>query len=198
MKKYQLALALAFALPFPIEVMAADVQISVNPQNSLLDLSTSVDSLFIDLVGSYTGSGNLLGGAVSLSFNPSVLQVVDVMLKAPQDIDGMTGVIDNVLGTITGIGFSSFDGVSGTFTLATVELQGVGAGTSQLNVTDGKDLIFAWVNDVPPFGEEVNFFGVSGFATVTAVPEAESWAMLLAGFGLVGFAARRRVRSAMA
>ena len=27
---------------------------------------------------------------------------------------------------------------------------------------------------------------------VTAVPEADTWAMLLAGLGLVGFAARRR------
>jgi hypothetical protein len=30
-----------------------------------------------------------------------------------------------------------------------------------------------------------------GFAPVTAVPEPETYAMLLAGLGLIGFAARR-------
>lgn len=81
-----------------------------------------------------------LGGAANLSFDPSVIQVVNVSLKAPQDIGGMTGAIDNILGTITGIGFASFNGVRGDFSLATVEFQGVGPGTSQLNVTDAKDL----------------------------------------------------------
>lgn len=192
MKKTYLALALALLLP--AQAMA-DVQIRVNPLDSLLDLSTGVDSLFIDLVGSYTGSGNLLGGAVSLSFDPSVLQVVNVTLKAPQDISGKTGVIDNALGTIKGIGFASFAGVSGNFNLATVEFHGVGAGISQLNVTDANDLIYAWVNDVSG-GQVVNFSGMNGSVTVAAVPEPETWAMLLAGLGLVGFSARRRVQLA--
>jgi hypothetical protein len=30
--------------------------------------------------------------------------------------------------------------------------------------------------------------------TIAAVPEADTWAMLLAGLGLVGFATRRRTR----
>jgi hypothetical protein len=33
-------------------------------------------------------------------------------------------------------------------------------------------------------------------ATVTGVPEPATWAMLIAGFGLVGFAARRRRETA--
>jgi hypothetical protein len=33
--------------------------------------------------------------------------------------------------------------------------------------------------------------------TVVAVPEPETWGMLLAGLGLVGFAARRRGRLAV-
>jgi hypothetical protein len=49
----------------------------------------------------------------------------------------------------------------------------------------------AWV--VPFSG---SFFGSDFTANVTgtfaAVPEAETWAMLIAGFGMVGFAARRR------
>lgn len=36
------------------------------------------------------------------------------------------------------------------------------------------------------------------FSVITAVPEPASWAMMLAGFGLVGFARRRQVRAVAA
>ena len=35
-------------------------------------------------------------------------------------------------------------------------------------------------------------YGLSGSLAVSAVPEPETWAMLLAGFGLIGAMARRR------
>jgi hypothetical protein len=47
-----------------------------------------------------------------------------------------------------------------------------------------------------PFAKAGNYFGEDFTANVVgtfaAVPEAETWALLLAGFGMVGFAARRR------
>jgi hypothetical protein len=173
--------------------MAASVQVSVAPQNSLIDLSGSADTMSIDLVGEYTGAGNLVGGAVNLSFDPSVLQVLSVTLLAPADISGLTGTIDNMAGTVDRIAFASFSGVAaGTFTLATLEIQGVGAGVSALDIADAQDIIFEWYNDAPPFGESVSFSGVSGSITVAAVPEAETWGMMLAGLGLIGWVMGRR------
>lgn len=37
-----------------------------------------------------------------------------------------------------------------------------------------------------------NSFEIDNLATITAVPEPGTWAMLIAGFGLIGLAARRR------
>jgi len=186
MKKTYIALALA--LTFPAQAMAADVQVRVNPQTSVVNLQ---DSLLIDIVGNYVDGGNVLGGAFDLSFDPSVLQVVNVTLTAPQDIAGTNGTVDNVLGKVGRVGFASFNGVVGDFDLATIEFKAVGAGTTQLSVADSNDLVFVWANDVSG-GQVVNFIGVNGSASVVAVPEAETYAMMLAGLGLVGFAASRR------
>jgi hypothetical protein len=81
--------------------------------------------------------------------------------------------------------------VVGNFDLATIEFKAVGAGATQLSVADPNDLVFVWANDVSG-GQVVNFIGVNGSVNVAAVPEAETYAMMLAGLGLVGFAARRR------
>jgi hypothetical protein len=39
----------------------------------------------------------------------------------------------------------------------------------------------------------VLFAREAGGGSITAVPEADTWAMLLAGLGLIGYATRRRV-----
>jgi hypothetical protein len=48
----------------------------------------------------------------------------------------------------------------------------------------------AWVGG--PFNISGGTWNLSG--TITAVPEASTYGMMLAGLGLVGFAARRRSR----
>ncbi|MCZ2440541.1 MAG: FxDxF family PEP-CTERM protein, partial [Burkholderiales bacterium] len=45
-----------------------------------------------------------------------------------------------------------------------------------------------WIADSPYYD---NSGGVS--LSVAAVPEPETWALMLAGLGLLGFAARRRI-----
>jgi hypothetical protein len=183
MNRYQLALVLLL----PAHAMAAEVGFSVAPFNSSI---APLDTVSIDLVGNYVGAGNLVGGAVNLSFDKDILEVLSITPVAPHDFGWQSGAIDNALGTVTGIGFASFMGVSGSFTLATVEFRGVGPGTSLVNVTDANDPIYVWSYDVAPY-VPVTFVDGSGSITV-AVPEPETWAMLLAGLGLVGFVARRR------
>lgn len=56
------------------------------------------------------------------------------------------------------------------------------------STTEVAQLILAGGGDSTDFGGDI----VAANWTVTAVPEPETYAMLLAGLGLVGFAARRR------
>lgn len=193
MKKTLLALSLAAVLP--LQALAADATVYLDPQNSVIDLDSGVSTLTVNLVGTYDGSGSLLGGAVNLSFDPSVLQVVSVELTAPHTVGGYAGLLDNASGTIAGIGFADFTGVSaGNYSFASVTFQGIAAGVAALSVTDANDPVYAWANDVfvGDFPEVVNFTGSTGQVVVTAVPEPESFAMLLAGLGVLAGAARRR------
>lgn len=187
--------AIALALLLPLPALAENiVTLGFSPANTLLSLGQSA---FIDITGHYSGGGNVLGGAVNLSFDSSVIEVLNVTLKAPDDIAGEAGSIDNPAGSVSGIAFASFGGVAGDFTLATLEVRGVGLGTSSLNVSDANDPIYEWWNDVPPFGKAVTVLAGVGSITVAAapVPEPETWAMLLAGLGLTGLLLGRRMRT---
>jgi hypothetical protein len=128
-----------------------------------------------------------VGGAVNLSFDSNVVEVENIVLKAPKDVAWSNGIEST--GNVTGIGFASFAGVSGTFTLATVEFKGIGLGLSPITLTNANDPTFEWANDS---FESVNVLGTTGTISVSAVPEPETWAMLLSGAGLVSFVAKRR------
>ena len=84
-------------------------------------------------------------------------------------IDGATG------GTI-----SSFDNPTGAFDVATL-----GAGSYSLSISGN------------PISMGQSYFGINGLtsSSVTAVPEPETYAMLLACLGIVGAVARRRARA---
>lgn len=177
--------ALALALLLPLQAMAADqVNFTLSPSASVVDVG---ESFFLDLIGTYTGGSEIVGGAANLGFDSSVLEVLGITLRAPVDVAESARVIDNVAGSVTGIGFASFVGVKNTFTLATVEFKAKAAGSALLELTNANDDIYVWANGV---GEEVSFSGA--LASVAVVPEPANWAMLLGGLGLTGFIARRR------
>lgn len=183
-----LATAALLAIGLPLQALAAEptIQIDVSPQTSeFLNGSTR----WVDLIGSYIGDGNILGGAATLSFDASKLQVLNVMVTAPSDVASQVGTIDNTAGTVTGIGFATFMGVKGTFNFAKIEFMAIGAGVANLSLADANDPVFVWVNEAI---ELPTYIKTSSSLSVTAVPEPASLALLLAGLGAVGFVARRK------
>jgi hypothetical protein len=87
-------------------------------------------------------------------------------------------------GTNFNQGDTSFFDVSGLVTNLTMSNCGVA----------GCDWSMSWKSKIVggPFDTQTGTWGLSG--TIAAVPEASTYGMMLAGLGLVGFAARRRTR----
>jgi hypothetical protein len=177
----------AIALLLPLNLMAAGVTVSVNPGTATI---APGDSILLDIVGNYHGTDKLLGGAVGLNFQSDLLELVSVTVTASQDVAGSAGAVEfhGDKGVLTGLGFATFLGEAGTFKLATIEFKARGpAGTSEITPFDALDPVFVWVNES---FETVDVSVVAG--TITVVPEAETWAMLLAGLGLLGLHSVRR------
>jgi hypothetical protein len=79
--------------------------------------------------------------------------------------------------------------LNGVYTQLTVDgtpFNAVQSGTFSLSLTAGDEFGFYVESDDGNLGRGILAFGIAG------VPEASTWAMMIAGFGLVGFAARRR------
>lgn len=84
-------------------------------------------------------------------------------------------------------GFSfAYDDSMGNL-LLDVKVSGISGGSNFFDATNGTATQFSRAHD---FGGGFDNFGL--VASFNAVPEPASWAMLIAGFGLVGAAARRR------
>lgn len=104
-------------------------------------------------------------------------------------ISGLPGTIDNVADTFA-IGFGGIDASPANFQLTNSTL------TAQVFTTGA--ILFTGTEAAPTF--KLGTFnlvsaipGVPDYTlTISAVPEPASWAMLVAGFGALGMAARRR------
>jgi len=77
------------------------------------------------------------GGGISLTFDPGVLQVLSVtMNSAVWNFATQPGVIDNANGVITDLWFSSFSGVTGDASVATVRFKALAQGSSTLAMAE--------------------------------------------------------------
>ena len=156
------------------------------------------DELQLQILGDYIGPATLLAGAVDLSFDPAALSITSVSVAAGLgDVAKSNGSIDNAGGHVTEIGFASFAGVSGPFVMATIQLKVLGAGLTQLQLSDAGSAELVWVNSdfaANIFGDTVfpQFSGAS--IDVSAVPLPLPAAML--GSALLGLLAATRRRAA--
>jgi len=133
-----------------------------------------------------------LTGAVGSSF----LVAIDVNTTAAagetlqlfEVIDTTTNtVLYNFVGPTVIGGVANNGNGFGDWSLGTISLAGLAS-------TDGILFHAVW-NNASDGGE--SFFLVPGGGPPTSVPEPETYAMLLAGLGLMGFVARRRRRTAV-
>ncbi|NJC07393.1 PEPxxWA-CTERM sorting domain-containing protein [Polymorphobacter fuscus] len=70
-----------------------------------------------------------------------------------------------------------------------------------LNIAQGDSVFLRWTGTNAAFNDHglaIDDFQLSATAAAAVVPEPSSWAMLIAGFGMVGAAARRRRTSVVA
>jgi len=177
----------AIALSFPLLGHAASVDLSVSPTpQAVIGLN---QTFTVDIVGNYRSDAGevLVGGAIDLLFDASIVQVNSAILHTPVDLGSSPGTIDNLGGNLDALGFATFAGVGdGMFNFATVEFETVGFGTSALVLQDANDLVFEWANGI---GDAVAFSATDGSVTVSAVPlPAAAWMMLSALIGIAGIA----------
>lgn len=134
-----------------MSAQAAIFNMGITPTSTFV---TGVGETFdVDIFGSYTadvnGADQLLGGAVDLLYDPSIIVLHHIIINAPDDISNNVDFIDNVAGLAQGIGFASFSGIDqsdGVISYATVRFGTVGVGTSTLELRDANNLAYEWVN----------------------------------------------------
>ena len=145
------------------------------------------DSFTVDLQA--TGfPDKVFGGGYNLAFDPSILKLDAISIPASWEFATSTGTLDPVAGTVTDINFNTFTSpVKGDFLTASLKFTAVGAGTSSIALSDSASFPFG--NEL---GNAVPVTYVNGSATVAAVPEPSSIAMVLGGLACVGWLKQRR------
>ncbi|MDN3922116.1 cohesin domain-containing protein [Roseateles violae] len=131
---------------------------------------------------------DLVGGGFNVSFDASKLSLTSVTINtALWEFAPLTGTIDNVAGTLSGVAFNSFlNTPTGNFEAATLNFSSKAAGSSMVSLNASPTFPFA---NLAAEQVDVSF----GSAQVTAVPEPATALSMLLGLGLLPLLSRRRI-----
>lgn len=155
--------------------------------------SASLNGIFnLNIVGTdFLNSAD--GGGVDLSFNRDLINVLSVSInETVWDFGGFgisTGIIDNSLGTVSGIMVNTFSDVGASFTVATIEFRAVGLGVSDLFLNEFS--LNPWASG----GSKINPDHESSLVTVAnaVVPvPAAAWLFGSGLIGLIGVARKKK------
>ncbi len=124
--------ALAALLLLLGSAVQAEPLVSVSPAKSRVTVG---ETFSVDII--MTDFPSCQGGGLSLRYKPSVVKVTKVTVASGTwSFAGQDGVIDNERGRVSDILFSAFPGVTGNGVIATIELQAIGAGRTQLRLRE--------------------------------------------------------------
>ncbi len=174
-------------------------------QSDVMVNGVSADDCFGVADGNITGSGKFAGAPVLNAMNWGTgwtyLDASGASTDNFMDVTFMTEVSAGSSGTWT---LTGEDLVAGSLPIAIDLVVGLKAG-NEYALWGFDDVMFdgsvsgtfsiAFTNNGgkhPALSHMVLFAREAGGGTITAVPEADTWIMLLAGLGLVGFAVRCR------
>jgi hypothetical protein len=150
-----------------------------------------LDSFSLDIVGTGFPS-DFDTGALSLLFNPSVLQVDNVSINTTVfNFMPDAGTIDNAAGSVTGMTFARFTDTSTDFTIATIDFTALISGDSLLDLEKYSSIL------LPDFSVGgMPYSGVliieDASVSVSAVPlPAAGWLMLSGLAGLIGVSRKK-------
>lgn len=134
---------------------------------------------------------NVTGGQkFNLQFSSGLLQIINVSIDPRWNFTSgnKTGTLDNIAGTLTGLAFGTFPSTTDdNFGIASITFKALQAGQGAVTVTGGE--FAARVNNVS--GSKILPAFDSATIQVSAVPEPQTWAMLMAGLGLMGWRMRK-------
>jgi hypothetical protein len=183
LKKSLLAVALTAALASP----GWAATLSFAPAAGSVNVGNGVD---VDLVISGLAVGEQLGSFdLAVNFDNALLSIASYNLgsqlgSSADSFDTSAGSLGSGLFNLGQVSFLfDLSAQPSSFTLATLHFNGLAAGNSALS--------FSSVTLGDAWGNSLNADLVANSLNVAAVPEPETYALMLAGLGLLGLARRR-------
>ena len=147
------------------------------------------DSFTLDVVAK-DFPNKIFGGGFDVLFDASLLRLDTITFPANWELGTGFNPIDNAAGTATDVNFNTLGAPrAGSFLVSTLHFTALNAGHAQIGLSPSA----SW-----PYGDElfqaVDVTHLGTQVSITAVPEPQALALLMAGLGIAGVMGVRRQR----
>lgn len=144
----------------------------------------------LSIEGNFSETDAIMGGGLNLHYDPDVVRIQSVVVNASVfEFHSSPGKDNRDAGTWEGIQFSTFQGASGQFNIASLSIVALASGVSPLQLSENPNYPFASLMR-PGDGVQVSFLSSS----VTVIPLPGALWLLIAGFSTLGFVLKPRPR----